>query len=348
MSRDSQYSLFDTAPEPKRPSVVGSTPTTEEVRSLADRMPRSIRLGTSSWSFPGWQGIVYDRKATQSHLAKHGLSACAKHPLLRAVGIDRTYYAPLTANDFREYASSVDDGFRFLVKALAQVTDPHVRDAGGRVGKENPLFLDAKFAVEEVVAPLVEGLGSRAGPLVFQFPPVGDALTRDPSRFVDLLAGFLAQLPRGPWYAVEIRDRELLCAEYVAALASAGASHCINIHPRMPAPRRQAEVAEEAVRDRLAIRWMLHSGLHYDEARDRYSPFNRLVDPDPASRSIIADLAVRTMRRRGETVIIANNKAEGCAPLTLVELAGEIVARLDAHGDSSGDETGQDHRPKKN
>ena len=47
------------------------------------RAPRA--RGTSSWSFPGWAGIVYDSKVSQTTLARHGLAAYARHPLFRTV-----------------------------------------------------------------------------------------------------------------------------------------------------------------------------------------------------------------------------------------------------------------------
>src|SRR5262245_28797051 len=88
-----QLDLFHTPAQP--PSEVGSVAVPPALADVARRLPRSVRLGTSSWSFPGWQGIVYDRSASETQLARHGLAAYARHPLLRAVGVDRTYYAPI-------------------------------------------------------------------------------------------------------------------------------------------------------------------------------------------------------------------------------------------------------------
>jgi uncharacterized protein YecE (DUF72 family) len=96
--------------------------------ALARRLPRQIYLGTSSWTFPGWQGLVYDRAAAASVLARHGLSAYAQHPLLRTVCVDRTFYAPLPAADYATYAAAVPDDFRFVVKAHAWCTQPTRRD----------------------------------------------------------------------------------------------------------------------------------------------------------------------------------------------------------------------------
>ena len=39
--------------------AVGPAPAAEGLRSIAARLPQNLFLGTSSWSFPGWAGIVY-------------------------------------------------------------------------------------------------------------------------------------------------------------------------------------------------------------------------------------------------------------------------------------------------
>jgi uncharacterized protein YecE (DUF72 family) len=303
--------------------LVGPAPVSAELKTLAERLPRNVRLGTSSWSFPGWEGSVYDRKATTSHLARHGLAAYARHPLLRAAGIDRTYYAPLTAREFAAYAETVPDDFRFLVKAASKSTDPHVRGERGRASGPNDLFLEPAFAGEEIVGPYVEGLGRKAGGLLFQFPPLGSAITSDPARFAEGLARFLSDLPAGPLYAVELRDRDLLGEPYVAALRATGAVHCYTAHPRMPPVAEQRRVV--GTQDRLVGRWMLHSGLGYEAAKDRYAPFSSIVDEDPDSRAAFAGLCLEHIASGSPVIITANNKAEGSAPETLFRLAGMIV-----------------------
>jgi uncharacterized protein YecE (DUF72 family) len=293
------------------------------LRVLAERLPSNVRLGTSSWSFPGWAGLVYDREATTSDLARHGLAAYAQHPLLGAAGIDRTYYAPITADEFAAYAEVVPDEFRFLVKAASQCTDPHVREERGRSAGRNESFLEASFAAAEVVGPYVEGLGGKGGALVFQFPPLGSVLTSDPPRFAEMLARFLTDLPSGPVYAVELRDRKLFGAPYVEALREAGAFHCYNAHPRMPAITEQRKLV--GPQDTVVGRWMLHSGLGYEAARDRYAPFSRIVDEDPDTRTALAGLCLEQIPSGGTVIVTANNKAEGSAPETLFRLAGLIV-----------------------
>ena len=103
---------------PPRAPGVGAEEPTPEVAELGRLLPPGIHLGGSTWSFPGWEGLVYDRKYGETRLAREGLAAYARHPLLRGVGIDRTHYQPLPAEDFRRYADVVPDGFRFLVKSV--------------------------------------------------------------------------------------------------------------------------------------------------------------------------------------------------------------------------------------
>jgi uncharacterized protein YecE (DUF72 family) len=306
---------------------VGPAEVTDDVAALGRGLPRQIRLGTSSWSFPGWSGIVYDREVTPAVLAREGLAAYARHPLLRTVGVDRTFYAPMPATALAEYAAAVPDDFRFLVKAPSLCTSPWVEDEPGRK-RPNELFLDPSWTAAEAVAPFVEGLGAKAGALVFQLVPLGARITSEPARFAARLGEFLRALPRGPAYAVELRDRALLCPEYAEALAAGGAVHCVNVHPRMPAVADQRRLVDPADASRpLVIRWMLGPGLGYEEARARYEPFSRLVDEDPESREPIAELCIEHMLRGREVIVVANNKAEGSAPLTVGQLARAIARK---------------------
>lgn len=307
------------------PNVVAPAEPSPALEAVAARMPARVRLGTSSWSFPGWSGIVYQRAESQGRLAREGLAAYAQHPLLRMVGIDRTFYGPIEARDFAAYAEAVPRDFRFLVKAHELCTlarfPLHAR-YGAQRGHANALFLDARHAEDAVVGPAQEGLGARAGPIVFQFPPQDTAALGGADRFAEKLHDFLRRLPRGPLYAVELRNAELLRPLYLDALTDAGACHCINAHPTMPDVEAQARLAATTSPPALVVRWMLHRGFSYEGARDRYAPFDRLVDEDPATREAIARVCAGTSL---PCFVVINNKAEGSAPLSAFALASRLV-----------------------
>jgi len=302
-----QLPLFAPSEEP---APVGSAPLDPRLLSTASHLPPEIHLGTSSWAFPGWQGIVYDREASQTTLSRHGLRAYSRNPLLRAVAIDRTYYGPIPASEFRAYAEHVPESFRFLVKAHEALTRP---------GEH---YLDRTYALDKVIGPAVEGLGAKAGVLLFQFPPQSVRNLGGPLRFAEDLTRFLRDLPRETLYAVELRNAELLTPLYLEALEECSACHCYNVHPSMPDVAEQANLTAGATFPALVVRWMLRRDRDYEEAREDFRPFDRLAAEDSCSRAAIA----RLCREAAKTAfVIVNNKAEGSAPLSVFKLAEEIA-----------------------
>jgi hypothetical protein len=78
----------------------------------------------------------------------------------------------------------------------------------------------------------------------------------------------------------------------------------------------------------LVVRWNLHRGFLYQVAKQRYEPFDRLVDEDSETRRILARMAAAAFKAKQRVWITANNKAEGSAPLSLLKLAEEIAKLL--------------------
>ncbi len=314
-----------------------------EVRSAPDSplrgappLPAGIRLGTSSWFFPGWRSLVYDRLYPQPVLSRHGLAAYAEIPLLLTVSLDRTFYAPISTADYLRYARQVPDGFGFVVKAPALVCDAQARDEQGRSRAVNPHFLDPGLAAREFVVPCLDGLGSKAGPLVFQISPLPRDLVEDAASLVERLAAFFGALPdhlgtRRPLYALELRNAELLTPRLMKMLASAGVRYCVGLHDRMPEVERQAaalRVLDGLSPGPLVVRWNLHRGFRYQAAKQRYEPFDRLIDEDPETRLVLARMAAEAFGKGQPVWITANNKAEGSAPWSLLKLAEEIAKLL--------------------
>ncbi|MBB5507228.1 DUF72 domain-containing protein [Paraburkholderia atlantica] len=319
------------APKKRRCRDVLAAPPSPELLALAAQLPPQIHLGTSTWSFPGWSGIVYGDDYSNSKLSREGLSAYGAHPLLKTVSIDRSFYQALTVTEYLRYAQQVPEHFRFIVKAPMTITDATVRAERGEPVSLNPCFLNAQMAIDDFVTPCLEGLGAKAGALVFQFSPLPDQMLAQPAVFIERLGEFFGALPRlreGSCYAVEIRDASLLTPRFIRMLKTAGVRYCVGIHARMPDPLRQA--AALALLDGepagpLIVRWSLHGGFKYEQAKAKYEPFNRLVDEDPATRASLAELAARYALAGQPVVIAVNNKAEGSAPLSCVKLAEEIV-----------------------
>ena len=335
----SQPGLFEQpgAPPKRQKPVPGEVrPSWDSPLLQAPVLPPNIRLGTSSWFFPGWRGLVYEGVHPQTALSKKGLAAYAQIPLLRTVSLDRTFYAPITTIEYARYAAQVPDHFSFLVKAPALVCDAVIRDEEGRGKVPNPHFLDPAIAAREFVVPCLEGLGAKTGPLVFQVSPLPRSLVEEAHTLIERLSVFFSVLPRKlgklePLYALELRNAELLTPRLMRMLREQGVRYCVGLHDRMPEAERQetalAALDGEAPGD-LVVRWNLHRGFLYQAARQRYEPFDKLVDEDPETRRTLARMAAKAFKAGRKVWITANNKAEGSAPLSLVKLAEEIQNNL--------------------
>lgn len=316
---------------------------------LGEKLPKGVRLGTSSWNFPGWRGIVYSPSSGSRRMAAEGLAAYAAHPIFRTVGIDRNFYRPLSATEFARFGAQVPDDFSFLVKAPWLVTDPFLRHEGGRVAGVNADFLNPKLAFERFLKPVEQGLGDKTGALVFEISPWPRGALRKAGlvpEVVERIGAFFEALAEkavvARVLAAEFRNPELLTPRMMRTLKRVGVRPVLGVHPSMPDVRRQIsalrwyetetpeDAAAAAVDDwrfsgPLVIRWSLAQNQFFERARREWTPFNRIVSADPATRTLLASLIVRAARSGQPVWAVANNKAEGCAPLTMRAMAESVV-----------------------
>ena len=320
----------------KRPEQVDAAPVDAELQDLAERLPSAVHLGTSSWSFPGWRGLVWAGDHSDAQLSRAGLTAYARHPMLRTVSLDRSFYRPLTAGEYAVYAAQVPDNFRFIVKAPSLVCDALLRGADGRATQDNPAFLDPELACREFVQPALDGLGLKIGALVFQLSPLPLRRLERMDLLLQQIAAMLAALPAlrpaapDGVIAVEVRNPELLTPAFASILKHAGATYCVGLHPKLPPIEQQLPMLRALWPGPLVCRWSLnarHGAYGYADAKLGYAPFDHLVDPDPATRAALARVIAGTAGSGFPVYIAVNNKAEGSAPLSVFAL-GQAVAQL--------------------
>ncbi|RJS92403.1 DUF72 domain-containing protein [Salinisphaera sp. Q1T1-3] len=325
--------LFDAdqAPRPGVAPVVSDA----HLGGLADALPGRARFGTSSWNFPGWNGLVWDGDYDEKRLSRDGLAAYAQHPLFGTVSLDRAFYQPLSVAQYADYAAQVPRDFRFVVKAPARISDALVRGTGGRATAANPDFLDARIARDIFVEPACRGLGERLGVLVWQLSPLPRDLLGDMAGLVARLDRMLATAAEivagqpGVVIAVEVRNPEWLGRTFVATLKAHGATYCLGLHPRMPPIAEQLPILRALWPGPFVARWnlnMRHGAYGYEKARADYAPFDTLIDPDPATRDALARVIAGTTGAGQPAFVTINNKAEGSAPCSVRALAEAVIA----------------------
>lgn len=310
---------------------------------LAERLPALLRLGGSSWSYPGWQGLVWAKAYSERILAQRGLTAYSQHPLLRTVSIDRSFYRPLAASEYAVYAAQVPEDFRFVVKAPSLVCDAQVRGEEGRGREANPVFLNPDLALDTYVRPACEGLGSKLGVLLFQLSPLPmGRLIRMQQTLSELeqlalaVQAQLASLPEEarPVVAYEVRDPDWLrpdvAPQFARILRNSGATYCLGLHAKMPRIAEQLPLLRALWPGPLVCRWNVNpvfGPYGYAEAEQKLAPFDRIQQPDDATLEALARTVAGICGKGQQAYVTISNEAEGCAPLSMLRLAQAIASQ---------------------
>lgn len=296
-----------------------------------------VRLGTSSWAYEGWQGLVYHRsypksRFSQDTLAEYAAFSADEAPLFSTVGIDHSFYRPAGTKQLAHYAEQVPEHFRFCSKVWEELTIPAYANLpryGAKAGKPNQRFLDADAFRELVLAPTETGLGDKMGPLMFEFQRWG----LEPEAFLNALDQFLGKLPPGPPYATEVRNPAILGARYRDILRAHGVAHVYNHWTAMPPLSEQHRLLESRFTASFVVfRLLTPLGLTYAKAVERYKPYDRIVHAQPRMRQDTIALVHRAVADGTSAYVLANNRAEGCAPQTIRAIADLLAQKTADNG----------------
>jgi MinD superfamily P-loop ATPase len=74
-------------------------------------------------------------------------------------------------------------------------------------------------------------------------------------------------------------------------------------------------------------RALLRPGRAYAEAVDAFAPYDRVRDPNPELRNDLVRLAEAAVRLRIPAYLLVNNRAEGSAPHTIIEVVRRLAER---------------------
>jgi len=299
--------------------------------ALADRLralaAERIYIGGSSWKYEGWLGQVYSR---ERYLARGRFSRrlfeaeCLREyaETFPAVCGDFAFYQFPTVEFWRALFDRTPESFQFAFKVPEQITckvfPVHPR-YGAQGGQENPAFLDAAMLKEMFLRPLWPHRRKTAV-LIFEFGSFGKRSFADVGEFLGRLDPFLAGLPEGFRYAVEIRNPDYLERDYFACLRSRGVAHVYNAWSRMPELHRQLALPDSATAGFLVCRALLRYGRPYEEAVKTFSPYTAVQDPNPEARDSMRVLIGRARENQQFLFLFVNNRLEGNAPMTILSV----------------------------
>ena len=310
-------------------------PRTELTQAVTSLAQLGIFVGASSWKYEGWLGLIYtpERYMTRGKLSrakfeKTCLSEYAE--VFKTVCLDAGFYQFPSAKMLDGIFSQVPGDFRLTIKVTEDITVkrfPNLPRYGRRAGQINEHFLDADLFIASFLGPL-EQYREQVGTLIFEFGHFHAGDWERGRQFVEALDGFFGRLPKGWNYAVEIRNESFLQAEYFEVLHRQGVAHTFNSWSRMPSVKEQLEMPGSFTADFTAARFLLKPGRNYEQAVEKFQPYNEVKESNLEARMALIDLLTTPAKpgRPGRRFLYVNNRLEGCALWTIYAAITGLLA----------------------
>jgi len=288
---------------------------------------RGVFIGTSSWKYEGWLGQLYTParyeyrgKVAKARFQRDCLTEYAG--VFKTVCVDAAYYDFPLSDRLQRLADQVPQDFRFGFKVTDAITIkrfPNMERFGAKAGKANPDFLNADLFATAFLKPC-EAIRDRLGVLMFEFSRFWPTDYEHGRDFVKDLDSFLGKLPKSWPYAIEMRNKPWLRAEYFACLARHGVTHVFNSWNAMPSVSEQMDLPGSWTNPELvAARFLLRPGRKYEDAVKEFQPYHETKEVNEEARKAGKRLIVEGERYepRRKTYIYVNNRLEGNALETI-------------------------------
>lgn len=322
--------------EPGRDAVGGILPRAAALRERLNWLAgRGVYLGTSSWKYLGWLGQVYDPRRYQARgqfsKRKFNQGCLAEYAtVFPTVCGDFAFYQFPSPEAWGEIFDQLPADYKFSLKVPEVVTVERFPDLpryGQRAGKQNPHFMDASLVRDELLGRLEPHRG-RLGVLIFEFGTIHRRPMSLTASFAASLDRMLSRLPVEDYrFAVEVRNQAFLGADspYLACLRAHGVAHCLNSWTRMPSVAEQMRVPGVFTAKHGVARFLLRPGRSYQQAVERFAPYERVQDPYPEGREALRELIRRFLPEgSGTFYAFVNNRFEGNAVGTIETVTGEL------------------------
>jgi uncharacterized protein YecE (DUF72 family) len=283
-----------------------------------------LRIGTCTWNYPSWEGLVY-----QSHDKAEYLAEYAQR--YNAVEIDRWFWSlfedPMKVRlpverDAVAYRAAVANSFRFGVKVPNSITLTHLykRD---RPSKTEPLEVNPHFLSRDLMLEFLDRirpLHDVLGPIIFQFEYLNKEKMSSAQAFLDSLVALIDELPSGFTYALETRNKNYLSRGFYEFLLAHKLSPVLISGYWMPhIADLYAEHKDLLLQfPTIVIRLMGEDRAEIEKATGKQ--WNRIVKPHDAELDEISTLLLELRQGNVSPFVFVNNHYEGSAPITIDRL----------------------------
>jgi len=276
-----------------------------------------LRIGTCSWKFPSWQGLVYSALEGINYLEEYARQ-------YDTVEIDQWFWSLFKPDsvkmpkpaDVAAYRASVPDDFRFTVKAPNSITLTHFY----KKAKSDPLVVNRSFlspSLFETFLSLLEPLREVLGPVMFQFEYLNKQKMTSQDRFQALFEAFAKQIPAGYPYAVEVRNARYLNESFFEFLNRNGLSPVFVQGYWMPPITGVYEKWRRLVLEQEVVVIRLLGPDRKGIEKVTGKRWNQVVAPKDEELTAVVDMIGDLLDEGVNVYLNVNNHYEGSAPLTI-------------------------------
>lgn len=279
-----------------------------------------IRMGTCSWKYDSWEGIVYSKEAKANYLAEY-----SRH--FDTVEVDQWFWSLFgkdkvklpEAKVVEEYLHSVPEDFKFTIKIPNSITLSHFYQYGKPKG--TPLEVNPHFFSNDLFNAFlerIEPLKSRTGVLMFQFEYLNKMKMASQGEFLQKFAAFIDGCPGDYKYAVETRNPNYLNQRYFEFLNRHNLYHVFVHGYYMPPISEIYTKYPGFIRDLTVIRLMGSDRKGIEKRAG--NKWGVIVDPRDNELPDIVEIIKALEERTVEVYLNINNHYEGSAPLTIKKI----------------------------
>ncbi len=280
---------------------------------------KKLKIGTCSWKYDSWRGIIYPESSEINYLAEY-----SKH--FKTAEIDQWFWSLFPPDKAllpdvhlaEEYADSVSDDFLFTIKVPNSITLTHFYDRS----KKGPMIKNPYFLSEELFNEFlksIEPLKEKTGCLMFQFEYLNKGKMSSQGEFRKLFSEFREKLAGNiPPLALEIRNLNYLNDTYFKFLNELQIAHVFLEGYYLPPAAEIYSKFKAYIKDFAVIR--LHGPDRQEMEKISGKNWDRIYVNRDRELERTAEMIMEIQMRKVDLFVNVNNHFEGSAPLTIKKL----------------------------
>jgi uncharacterized protein YecE (DUF72 family) len=269
------------------------------------------QLGTCSWKYDSWIGLVYTKKCNTA--AQYLREYSKKYS---TVEIDSWFYRLPGQDVVLDYLHYVDDTFRFTCKIPNAISLTHKRNRSSASELiSNPTFLSNDLFHDYLRA--VEPMSKQIDAHMLEFEYLNKKKMNSLDKFLRALDVFLHSVPQDIPLGIETRNKNYLKREYFQFLQEKNVMHVFSEKQYMPHIYTVYEDFGDLLTDNTVIRLLGGDRRKIETLTNK--EWTTIVEPKD-DLIHIAEMTKDMIDRGINVTINVNNHYEGSAPRTIEKL----------------------------